>query len=158
MNLHPTVCNLCGGRVIYTSNSRIYGKEYGSGRCYLCTCCGAYVGTHKPRPRDALGILANAEMRELKKSCHAIFGPLWQGKPKSHKKRNDLYFWLSKQMNIPRENCHFGYFDMKQLEIARNLLCEVQDMEMKYDNNGRLFFEPKEGEPNEILDNAISSF
>ena len=45
---YPTVCNLCGGKVIYTSNARIYGKEYGSGKCYLCTNCGAYVGTHKP--------------------------------------------------------------------------------------------------------------
>ena len=26
---YPTVCNLCGGKVIYTSNARIYGKEYG---------------------------------------------------------------------------------------------------------------------------------
>ena len=64
---YPTVCNLCGGKVIYTSNARIYGKEYGSGKCYLCTNCGAYVGTHKPRPREALGLLADAKMRTGKK-------------------------------------------------------------------------------------------
>lgn len=141
MNLHPTVCNLCGGRVIYTSNARIYGRKYGSGRCYLCTRCGAYVGTHKPRPREAMGLLADHDMRELKKVCHSLFDPLWKGKPKAHKKRNDLYSWLANKMRIPRENCHFGYFDMEHLELAWQFLCEVQDMEMKYDQYGRIFFE-----------------
>ena len=51
VDTHPTTCNLCGGQVIYTSNERVYGRKYGSGYCYLCTCCGAYVGTHEPRPR-----------------------------------------------------------------------------------------------------------
>lgn len=141
MNLRPTVCNLCGGRVVYTSNAKIYGKEYGSGRCYLCTKCRAYVGTHKPRPRDAMGLLANSEMRELKKVCHALFDPLWMGKPKAHKKRNDLYYWLSKQMNIPYAECHFGYFDIEQLERAWQILVEVQDKQMCYDKYGQIFFE-----------------
>lgn len=46
INTHPTRCNICGGPVTYGSNARIYGKEYGSGYCYLCERCGAYVGTH----------------------------------------------------------------------------------------------------------------
>lgn len=92
---YPTTCNLCGGKVIYTSNAQIYGKEYGSGKCYLCTSCGAYVGTHKPRPREALGLLADARMRAGKQMCHAIFDSKWKGKPKAHKKRQDLYRWLA---------------------------------------------------------------
>lgn len=100
INTHPTKCNICGGRVIYTSNSRIYGREYGSGYCYLCQSCGAYVGTHKPRPREAFGILADERMRNGKKMCHSLFDPLWQGKPKARKKRKDLYAWLAIQMGI----------------------------------------------------------
>ena len=72
INTHPTKCNICGGRVIYTSNSRIYGREYGSGYCYLCQSCGAYVGTHKPRPREAFGILADERMRNGKR-CAILF-------------------------------------------------------------------------------------
>ena len=72
INTHPTRCNICGGPVTYGSNARIYGREYGSGYCYLCERCGAYVGTHKPRPREALGLLANEPMRTGKKMCHAI--------------------------------------------------------------------------------------
>lgn len=76
--LRPTKCNLCGGNVIYTTNDRIYGKKYGSGYCYLCTACGAYVGTHRPRPKEALGILANERMKKGKRVCHEIFDKLWK--------------------------------------------------------------------------------
>ena len=81
IDLHPTTCNLCGGPVIYTSNAAIYGKEYGSGKCYLCLDCGAYTGTHKPRPREALGLFADESMRKGKMACHAIFDKMWLGKP-----------------------------------------------------------------------------
>lgn len=63
---YPKICNICGGKVIYCSNAEIYGVEYGSGKCYLCTKCGAYVGTHKPRPKEALGLLADEQMRKGK--------------------------------------------------------------------------------------------
>lgn len=135
---YPTTCNLCGGKVIYTSNAQIYGKEYGSGKCYLCTSCGAYVGTHKPRPREALGLLADARMRAGKQMCHAIFDSKWKGKPKAHKKRQDLYRWLAQRMDIPIDDCHFGYFDLTQLRKAYKILLEIKDQELKYDNNGNI--------------------
>ena len=98
INLYPEKCNLCGGQVIYTSNAIIYGREYGSGKCYYCTNCHAYVGTHVPRPKEALGILADANMRNQKIKCHAMFDELWKhedtGK-KRHKKRVEAYKWLA---------------------------------------------------------------
>ena len=135
---YPTTCNLCGGKVIYTSNAQIYGKEYGSGKCYLCTSCGAYVGTHKPRPREALGLLADARMRAGKQMCHAVFDSKWKGKPKAHKKRQDLYRWLAQRMDIPIDDCHFGYFDLTQLRKAYKILLEIKEQELKYDNNGKI--------------------
>ena len=74
IDLHPTKCNLCSGKVVLISNAKIYGREYGSGLCYFCTECGAYVGTHGPRPTEALGILSNKEMRETKVNYHAPKG------------------------------------------------------------------------------------
>lgn len=141
INTHPTRCNICGGRVTYGSNARVYGKEYGSGYCYLCKRCGAYVGTHKPRPREALGLLADKPMRTWKKLCHTLFDPLWQGKPKAHKKRNDLYNWLASEMKIPVEDCHFGYFSLDQLRRAYIILRGVKDKQMRYDNCGKIHFE-----------------
>ena len=86
IDLQPTKCNLCNGKVVYISNSKIYGKEYGSGKCYFCTKCGAYVGTHKPRPKEALGILGNSEMREMKMKCHELFDRQWKNEKTSMKR------------------------------------------------------------------------
>lgn len=132
IDLHPTECNLCGGKVIFSSNAKIYGREYGSGKCYLCTSCGAYVGTHKPRPDEAMGILADAEMREMKMKCHEKFDRLWKwastGK-KRHMLRQKAYRTLAARMNIAVDQCHFGYFNMEQLKEAYRNVVEMEDSE-----------------------------
>lgn len=127
MEPYPTKCNICGGKVIYMSNAKIYGKEYGSGKCYFCTKCGAYVGTHKPRPKEALGILANAEMREMKMKCHELFDQKWKNEQTFKKRcsaRKKAYRELSGKLNIPIEECHFGYFDMEMLNKSYSILLE----------------------------------
>lgn len=134
IDIHPKICNICGGDVIYTTNARIYGKQYGSGYCYLCTRCGAFVGTHRPRPKEAMGILANAEMRELRKQCHDLFDALWQGRKHPVVKRKKAYVWLADKMGICAGDCHFGYFDKDQLEIALELLKERKINEHKGTN------------------------
>jgi uncharacterized protein (DUF885 family) len=122
MNVKPTKCNICGGNVIYTKNSIIYGKEYGSGYCYYCENCNAYVGTHKPRPKEAFGILANPEMRKLKMKAHSIFDALVGTKKQKYKR-------LAKLMNIKEEDCHFGYMDTQQLIKAINIMKRELDNE-----------------------------
>lgn len=119
VDLQPTKCNLCGGKVVYVSNAKIYGRQYGSGYCYCCTSCDAYVGTHEPRPKEALGILANKQMRDWKMKCHSLFDPLWKNK---RKKRGQLYTNLALQMGIPISQCHFGYFNLEDLKRAYEIL------------------------------------
>lgn len=126
IDLFPTVCNLCGGNVIYTSNKAIYSKPYGSGMCYLCTSCGAYVGTHVPRPKEAFGILADKQMRELKMQCHSLFDALWMDKPTVKERRlarKKAYSILADKLGIDEDCCHFGYFDTELLCEALTLLC-----------------------------------
>lgn len=134
INLQPTKCNICNGEVEYIKNSKIYGKSYGSGYCYHCKNCGAYVGTNKNKPIQALGILANKEMRDWKTYCHHIFDRLWSGVNvynKDHKivkvikpimTRTNAYKWLSNLLDIPFRECHFGYFDLKQLKRAYSIM------------------------------------
>jgi len=122
IDLYPKVCNLCGGPVEYISNSQIYGRQYGSGFCYRCRSCGAYVGTHKPQPRKALGILANTEMREWKQKCHNQFDPFWQEHKDKQRRRKNLYIRLAGEMGIDVRDCHFGYFDLDQLKTAYRIL------------------------------------
>lgn len=85
IELKPTKCNLCGGDVIYASNAVVYGREYGSGYCYYCTSCGAFVGTNKPYPDIALGILADEKMRQAKIRCHDVFDIHWRNKAGNEK-------------------------------------------------------------------------
>jgi hypothetical protein len=126
IDTHPKTCNICGGEVVYTSNAVIYnGREYGSGYCYLCLSCGAYVGTHKPWPKEALGLLADEPMRKGKKMCHDLFDPMWKGARDSRQKRANLYRWLAQEMDIPFEDCHFGHFDIHQLRQAYRILMKA---------------------------------
>ena len=134
IDLQPKICNICNGKVEYITNDKIYGKKYGSGYCYYCKNCGAYVGTHKPRPKEALGLLANEEMRNWKMWCHNLFDVLWKGGriyDKEHNKvkeikpkmtRSKAYYKLATEMNIPMKECHFGYFNVKQLKQAYAIL------------------------------------
>ena len=116
----PTACSFCESPVIYTSNSTIYGREYGNGRVYKCTKCDAYVGVHN-RTNIPLGRLSNREMRELKKECHALFDPVW--KTNKNIKREHAYGRLANVLGIPKNECHFGWFDtdmlVRSLEILR---------------------------------------
>ncbi|MEG1246942.1 zinc-finger-containing protein [Gordonibacter sp.] len=135
-DLHPTKCNICGSDVVYASNAEVYGREYGNGKCYLCTGCGAYVGTHWPRPREALGILANAQMRKGKMACHELFDAMWRGKNHARSKRTRLYLWLSIQLGIPFEECHFGYFDLPTLRRAYAILRVAEPEKIWKELNG----------------------
>lgn len=123
VELHPRECNLCGGKVIYTSNSMIYGRPYGSGMMYYCTQCGAYAGTSKSSPTKAMGILANKAMRELKDKCHNMFNDRWQSK----EGRELAYQTLAKELGIPPNECRFGWFDLDMLNRAYEILKESED-------------------------------
>ena len=128
INLYPKKCNLCGGKVEYISNAEIYGKKYGSGFCYHCTKCGAMVGTHKPRPKEALGLLADRRMKDGKMVCHELFDKHWKGKKSPSKTRGQLYQRLANEMNIPIGECHFGWFDLEQLIQAYKILKSWEEL------------------------------
>lgn len=146
MDLHPTVCNICGGHVLFTSNKLFYKREYGSGKCYVCTCCGARVGTHVDQPDVAFGILSDKQMRQARVKCHELLDVHWKTKRKKVKYRTAMYKWLAKKMSINHTECHFGRFDMKKLERAIEILEKVKNAEAKLDKKGRLKFRdlPKE--------------
>ena len=91
---------------------------------YLCRPCNAYVGVHKGT-NQALGRLANAELRELKKQAHKHFDPIWQKELNEGYKvkhaRKMAYLWLSKGMNLSVEETHIGMFDVDQCRLAIEL-------------------------------------
>ena len=141
VNLHPTVCNLCGGKVIYTSNQILYGRETGSGRCYYCTKCGASVGTHVSRPTEAYGLLSDKAMQMCRQNCHRLFDNLWKHSKNKRKMRSCLYGWLAAKMGVDTSDSHFGFFDFEQLKEAEIILTWVQDKDPVISKKGRLHFE-----------------
>lgn len=117
----PVKCDYCHAPVIFTSNSDIYGKEFGSGKCYKCTQCDSYVGVHDGT-QIPLGPLANKELRDLKIKCHVLFDPVWQNSKIINKEQ--AYGKLANLLKIPANECHFGWFDkallLQSLEILNN--------------------------------------
>lgn len=149
MNLHPTGCNLCGGRVAMVSarDARMHGCDTRR-RHYVCTQCRAFVGVY-PGSDIQKGLLANQEMRRLKASCHRLLDPMWYRKKRAKKKRAALYAWLAQKMGIPGEDCSFDRFDLAQLKTAHQILKGVDGLEVKY-NHGIAYFEPEQGGTNDI--------
>jgi hypothetical protein len=113
------ICPYCNKPTQLVDSEIVYGTSYGL--IYLCKPCKAYVGVHKGT-EQALGRLANEELRELKKETHRYFDNLWnrkieEGYSKS-KSRKLAYTWLSEQMNIPFDECHVGMFDEERCKLA----------------------------------------
>lgn len=114
----PTICRYCGGKVIKTDSSRIYGKDYG--KIYLCTNCNAFCGVHKNSGKP-LGTLANSILRTKRKETHQVFDEYWKSQNMT---RSEGYRWLSKKMGLPPKATHIGYFELedcqKVIDICKN--------------------------------------
>ena len=118
MGTNQPPCPYCGAEVrFHRSSAFIYcGRDYGA--VYACSrypVCDAYVGVHKGTS-EALGRLANRELREWKKRAHAAFDPIWEaraarGTPKG-KARGATYGWLADQLGIAAKDTHIGMFDV----------------------------------------------
>lgn len=120
MSKHPD-CPYCGLRSELVTGAEIYphrrGDEWLAKKpFYCCGPCQAWVGCH-PGTTNALGRLANAELRKAKSDAHAAFDPLWKKKQAQTgggkgRARNAGYDWLADQLGIPREDCHIGMMDV----------------------------------------------
>lgn len=116
----PTICDYCGGKVIFTDSAIVYGgRSYGN--IYYCTNCGAYVGVHDGT-RKPLGTLANAALRAKRREAHAAFDPLWK---KRGMKRAQAYGWLAKKMHLPVYRTHIAQFNMAQCQDVIDI-CEKE--------------------------------
>lgn len=128
------VCPYCGKPTEFVDSSVIYGRSYGM--IYLCRDCRAYVGVHKGTDQ-ALGRLANAELREAKKEAHFYFdqiaktnliNKIWKKHIPNTSNRSKAYLWLSSQLGIPHEVCHIGMFDVDNCKRVIELckpICET---------------------------------
>ena len=100
------VCAYCKQPTDFIDSAVIYnGRSFGM--VYACLPCRAWVGVHHGNTRDAYGRVANKELRLAKNDAHRAFDRIWREK---HMGRGKAYKWLGKQLGIPKDYCHIGYF------------------------------------------------
>lgn len=106
--MKPPICSYCHNPSQKTTGAEIYPHrpDLHQKNFYICHMCQAWVGCHQDG--IPLGRLANAALRAAKSRAHAAFDPIWKSKKMS---RAEAYAWLSKTLNIPKEDCHIGMFD-----------------------------------------------
>lgn len=123
IDLYPTKCHICGGSVILADNKFLYGKSFGSGKCYICTRCGAYARTNPEKPDEAIGVLTDKKIREVKKKCRPVFKSICScgsNGQQAEDIKQAAYRKLAKMMQIPEEDCKFTYFDLLHMKKAYN--------------------------------------
>ena len=110
---YPTECNICGGRVKFNKCSKDKSR---SGFVYYCTQCHAWVGTSPRFPRQALGELANKDMRKRRRDLHEWFDKLWANR----QEREIYYDKLAAELGM--SDCHFSQMSMEELDKAEKIV------------------------------------
>lgn len=112
----PTDCRYCGHTVVIKTHEEMYGRDFSDWPwAYGCSKCEATVGMH-PFTNIPLGTLANKDLKDARKKCKESFERIWQ---MDYMDRNKTYQWLAEKMQIPREECHFGWFTEDQCQKAK---------------------------------------
>lgn len=120
------VCPYCGQDTEHVHSSEVYKRTHGM--IYICRDCQAWVGCHKSKPDEALGMIANAELRAWRRRAHFYFDHLWrrkihqEGLVRSHA-RNKGYKWLREEMGLTKFTCHIARFDIERCQQAITI-CE----------------------------------
>lgn len=124
------ICPYCKQKTEYVDSKIIYGKSYGF--VYYCKKDAAWVGVHKGT-NEALGRLANAELRDAKKQAHEYFDKIWQLKTMT---RDEAYKWLSERIGTDPKYTHIGMFGVKTCKdvvyFSKQLLNDIRRSDLDW--------------------------
>lgn len=121
------ICPYCNGSTEYVDSKEIHEGKIGM--VYLCRPCSAYVGVHRGTDQ-ALGRLANAELRKAKMEAHywfdqiarsKVINEVWPVFIKGASNRSKAYLWLSKHLGIGVDECHIGMFDVDMCNKVKEI-------------------------------------
>jgi hypothetical protein len=123
------LCPYCEGKPKLTSSKVVYGKDYGP--IWLCSC-GAFVGCH-PGTEKPLGMVANQELRQLRKEAHHCFDLVWKTAVRvfgvsKHNARNHAYERLSLLTGTPRKYMHIAMLDEDECRNIINICKNKSDL------------------------------
>lgn len=100
-------CRYCGVPTELADSAERYGRTVRCRRMRVCRRCGAYVLCHEGSD-EAMGSVANEELRRLRHLAHLWFDALWQHKLK--RSRYNAYSWLSLRLGMNKDRVHMGLF------------------------------------------------
>jgi len=106
------LCDYCGEPAELKTGNKVYHHrpDLEKKLFWVCDPCNARVGCH-PGTTKPLGRLANSKLRYWKRQAHQAFDPIWRT---GEKKRTQAYRWLAREMELDRDFCHIGMFDIDQ--------------------------------------------
>ena len=109
-----TTCN-CVVEARKTDGSEIYPhrKDLKELIFYKCTC-NSTIGCHKDTDKP-MGTLANDKLKKARIVAHKEFDDLFKNGYMSRKK---AYEWLSDKLNISKDNCHIGMFNIEECNLV----------------------------------------
>lgn len=113
------VCPYCGRNSHRVENTqKIFGKDIGP--VWVCNGypkCDSYVMCHVTQRRygEALGTLANKDLRRARMMVHRVLDLLWSY---NRMTRNQVYAEMAEAMGIDSDDCHVAMFDLGQCEEA----------------------------------------
>lgn len=131
----PEGCNICGSTkaIILCDSTVIYGSSYGL--IYLCTECRSYVGVHGDHRNGygeanaPKGLLADADMRRLRKEAHKYFDTLWKNTKMT---RKGAYKVLMRVTKVDEKDAHIAMLPREKLIILIDYL-----KNLKVNRNGK---------------------
>lgn len=119
-------CNICWWDVELLTAEQLYWEKYSHLKSYhyRCTKCSATVGCHW-KTKNPFWILADKKTKFARHKCHELLDPLWKCEKdwdfkswSRWRKRRYFYKMISRHLNIPIEDTHFGMFTIEQCREA----------------------------------------
>lgn len=106
--IHAKICPYCKSETKIISETEVYGREYKGRAVIACKNfpdCDSYVGTHEDG--EALGRLADKNLRDRKKAAHYWFDKIWK---EGFRKRSKMYHKMSEMLQLDAKYTHIGMF------------------------------------------------
>jgi ssDNA-binding Zn-finger/Zn-ribbon topoisomerase 1 len=123
--VNPRRCPYCGGSVVLRSADGIYKDNSSGTMLYVCSnfpACDAYVRV-VPGTRQAVGTMASAQLRALRREAHLHFDRLHLSGAMS---RDEAYRWLASMLQKPLSQTHIGqlgeYYCGRVIEESRRIM------------------------------------
>lgn len=95
---------------------------------WSCTACGSSVRC-APGTTEALGKMAPAEVRKIRRELHLLIDPLWQN---GLMNRDHVYTILRSILNLDVDNGHISMLSPEQLEFAMSWFAAYIETNQKY--------------------------